>query len=159
MPLRMPRRSLLCNERKLALLPLPSSFERGREKRSCKMPVGVQLGQHQEEPELLTGDTHSGRGIYPCRYFLFFWETQRVICLFLFSLPQKRSMYWHTNSAFSNVCSIWSVQEMSFKMDPAKFRQSLFSLLRFQELKLLIKNLSVGNETIDLSAFCWTIKP
>ena len=70
----MPRRPLLCSERKLGLLPFPSSFERGREEHGWKRPVGVQLGQHLDELGLLTGDTRWGRGVYPLYAVCFSFE-------------------------------------------------------------------------------------
>lgn len=169
MPLRMPKRSLLCSNRKCALLSLLLSFENIRARTITPAPrgwsswvsMGLSWGSWQEDT---SGGWGEGRGVYSLYVsFLFFWKTdKRSGSLFLFAFPPKKEKkgvtYWYADSALYNLYSIWSVQEMSFKIDPAKFRQSLVSL-RFQELKLLIKNLSVGNKTIDLSACCWTIKP
>lgn len=59
----MPR-SLLCSNRKLALLLLPLSFERGEGKAQLQEAVGIQLGEHWAELGPLVGEAHEGRAVY-----------------------------------------------------------------------------------------------
>lgn len=113
MPLRMLRSHLL------SLLPLLTPIERGRDRATA---VRGQWGSSWVSTRVSWGSWQDnlagGEVSTPCMSVLFSFERPKgVVCLFLYSLPQKGATYWHANSAFPNLCSIWSVQGLSFKID------------------------------------------
>ena len=70
-----------------------------------------------------------------------------------FPCPRKQARGWHANSAYFSVCIFSAGRKWPFRSTLLNLALFLFHLLRFQKLKVLIKNLSVGNQSIDLSAF------
>lgn len=158
MPLWKPKRSLLCSDRKLALLPLLSSFESERARITAPrgssgwVSAGLHWGSWQENP---TGGRYR---LLVCQFSFLLKDPGGSVFVSILIASIKVS---HIGMSIQHF-PIYTVFDLS-KKRPLRMTllnlDSPFSLLRFQELELLIKNLSVGNKTIDLSAFCWTIKP
>lgn len=70
-----------------------------------------------------------------------------------FPYPRKQARGWQANSAYFGVCIFSAGRKWPFRSTLLNLEPFLFHRLRFQKLKVLIKNLSVGNQSIDLSAF------